>query len=86
MTKYEVKTPDGLVHRIEALTHVLDSNGLTLYVSAGAAAAIFPKFDWMRQVQSVVADPVTGTENTASSNAGDSTTSGEVVAPAATGE
>lgn len=86
MTQYEVKTPDGLVHRIEAVTHVLDSNGLTLYVSAGAAAAIFPKFDWMRQVQAVVADPATSTDDASTTSAGETTTSGEVVAPAATGE
>lgn len=78
MTQYEVKDSDGQVHRIEAVTHVLDSNGLTLYASAGAAVAIFPKFAWVRQVQAVVADNTsTGTE---------STTSGEVVTPAATGE
>lgn len=56
MTQYEVKDPDGQVHRIEALTHVLDSNGLTLYASAGVVVAIFPKFAWMRQVQAVVVE------------------------------
>lgn len=56
MTQYQVQTPDGQVHRIEAYTHVLDSYGLTLYASGSAAVAIFPKFDWMRQVQAVVAD------------------------------
>lgn len=56
MTQYQVQTPDGQVHRIEAYTHVLDSNGLTLYASGSAAVAIFPKFDWMRQAQVVVAE------------------------------
>lgn len=56
-TTYEVKTPDGLVHRIEALTHVHDSNGLTLYASAGAVVAIFPKFEWMRQDHVVAETP-----------------------------
>lgn len=34
MTQYQVKDPDGVVHRIKAMTHVLDSNGLTLYASS----------------------------------------------------
>ncbi|PIK76372.1 hypothetical protein [Pseudomonas sp. 382] len=80
MTQYQVKDPDGVVHRIEAVTHVLDSNGLTLYASAGVVVAIFPKFSWMRQQQAVVVESTTGAE------ASESTTSGEVVAPAATGE
>lgn len=75
---YEVKTPDGVVHRIDALTHVLDSNGLTLYVTAGSAAAIFPKFDWMRQVAQVVDTPA----NTLPS----STDNAEVSTPVAAGE
>lgn len=78
MTQYQVKDPDGVVHRIEAVTHVLDSNGLTLYASAGVVVAIFPKFSWMRQQQAVVEESAT--------EAGESTTSGEVVGPAATGE
>ncbi|MNP28219.1 hypothetical protein D3C76_1211740 [compost metagenome] len=80
MTQYQVKDPDGVVHRIEAVTHVLDSNGLTLYASAGVVVAIFPKFSWMRQQQAVVEEPASTTDS------GESTTSGEVVAPAATGE
>lgn len=80
MTQYQVKDPDGVVHRIEAVTHVLDSNGLTLYASAGVVVAIFPKFSWMRQQQAVVEESTTGAD------AGETTTSGEVVAPAATGE
>ncbi|WP_442108198.1 hypothetical protein [Pseudomonas sp. NUPR-001] len=80
---YEVKDPDGQVHRIGALTHVLDSNGLTLYATAGVVVAIFPKFAWMRQVQAVVTETTTDSSVT---DAGEATTSGEVVAPAATGE
>lgn len=90
MTQYQVKDPDGVVHRIEAVTHVLDSNGLTLYASAGVVVAIFPKFSWMRQQQAVVEESTSTTDtsgtDTASTDAGESTTSGEVVAPAATGE
>lgn len=56
MSQYEVKDPDGQVHRIEALTHTNDSLGLTLYASGSAVVAIFPKFAWMRQVQAVVAE------------------------------
>lgn len=79
MTNYEVKTADGVLHSIEAVTHVHDSFGLTLYLSEGRAAAIFPKFEWMRQT-AVAAEqaPTAGTTST--------TTSGEVVVPAATGE
>ncbi len=84
MSQYEIKDPDGQIHRIEAINHVLDSNGLTLYATGSAVVAIFPKFAWMRQVQAVVAD--TTSTDTASTNAGDSTTSGEVVALAAAGE
>ncbi|MFV3290183.1 hypothetical protein ACNFBR_15730 [Pseudomonas sp. NY11955] len=81
MSQYEIKDPDGQIHRIEAVGHVLDSNGLTLYATGSAVVAIFPKFSWMRQVAAVV-----DTTDTASTDAGESTTSGEVVAPAATGE
>ncbi|WP_136474537.1 hypothetical protein [Pseudomonas sp. DG56-2] len=83
MTQYEIKDTDGQVHRIEAVTHVLDSNGLTLYASAGVVVAIFPKFAWMRQVQAVVAD---SSADSTSAPSAEETTSGEVVAPAATGE
>lgn len=79
MTKYEVKTPDGVVHRIEASTHVLDSNGLTLYVDGGKAVAIFSKFEWMREA---VADTVVEVGLGASADSG----AGEVVAPVASGE
>lgn len=78
---YEVKTTDGVVHRIDALTHVLDSNGLTLYVTAGSAAAIFPKFEWMRQSAQVAEAPVTTLPSTA-----EATDSSEVSAPVASGE
>lgn len=83
MTQYQVKDPDGVVHRIEAVTHVLDSNGLTLYASAGAVVAIFPRFSWMRQLQAVVEEQ---TSTTGTTSADETSTSGEVVAPAATGE
>lgn len=56
MSQYEVKDPDGQVHRIEALNHTNDSLGLTLYASGSAVVAIFPKFAWMRQVQAVVVE------------------------------
>jgi len=81
MSQYEVKTADGVVHRIEAITHTNDSLGLTLYGQAGSTVGIFPKIEWMRLVPSVVEST-----DTASTTTGESTTSGEVVAPAATGD
>jgi len=81
MSQYEVKTADGVVHRIEAITHTNDSLGLTLYGQAGSTVGIFPKIEWMRLVPAVVES-----SDTASTSTGESTTSGEVVAPAATGE
>lgn len=57
MTKYEVSTPDGVLHRIEAVTHTRDTNGLTLLVDGGKAVAMFPVFNWMR-VADVQADAV----------------------------
>ncbi|AGA72640.1 MULTISPECIES: hypothetical protein [Pseudomonas] len=81
MSQYEVKTADGVVHRIEAITHTNDSLGLTLYGQAGSTVGIFPKIEWMRLVPAVVES-----SDTASSNAGETNTSGEVAAPAATGE
>ena len=79
MTKYEVKTSDGVIHRIEASTHVLDSNGLTLYVDGGKAVAIFAKFEWMREAAAETAAVV---EPEAPADTG----SGEVVTPVASGE
>ncbi|MBH3412538.1 hypothetical protein [Pseudomonas putida] len=79
MSQYEVKTADGVVHRIEAITHTNDSLGLTLYGQAGSTVGIFPKIEWMRLVPAVV-------ESTDTATTGESTTSGEVAAPAATGE
>lgn len=76
MTQYQVKDPDGVVHRIEAVTHVLDSNGLTLYASAGVVVAIFPRFSWMRQLQAVVEEIATPVEEPA----GDAGTSSPVAA------
>lgn len=83
MTQYQVKTPDGVVHRIEAVTHVNDSLGLTLYATAGGTAAIFPRFEWMRLVPAVVDQPA---DSSSTTSASETTNSGEVVAPAATGE
>lgn len=74
MTKYEVKDPYGQVHTIEASSHVLDSNGLSLYVSAGVVAAIFPAFAWMRQVQAVASDQVAGTESASAEGVGQAAT------------
>jgi len=81
-TTYEVSTPDGVLHTIDALTHVRDSNGLTLLSDGGKAVAMFPVFSWMRQVPAVVES----TDTASSNNASETTTSGEVVAPAASGE
>ncbi|KPM64033.1 hypothetical protein HB4184_10495 [Pseudomonas putida] len=76
MNKYEVKDYDGQVHTIEASSCVLDSNGLSLYVSAGVVAAIFHVFAWMRRVQAAVSGQVAGTERVGA----------EVVGQAGTGE
>ncbi|WP_332774424.1 hypothetical protein [Pseudomonas sp. ESBL1] len=76
MAQYEVKTFDGVVHRIEAVTHVLDSNGLTFYANGGVVEAIFPKFEWMRQAQAAVEETATPVEETA----GDAGTSSPPVA------
>lgn len=78
MSQYEVSTPDGVLHRVEAVTRVRDSNGLTLLVEGGKAVAMFPVFNWMRLVNVVV--------DTGTSSTSETTTSGEVVAPAASGE
>lgn len=59
MTQYEIKTPDGKIHLIGALNHTNDSLGLTLYLEGSAVVAIFPRFEWMRQVSAVVDKPVT---------------------------
>ncbi|ROM29284.1 hypothetical protein BK645_09960 [Pseudomonas protegens] len=56
MTQYEIKTPDGKVHLISALNHTNDSMGLTLYLEGSAVVAIFPRFEWMRQVAAVVVE------------------------------
>lgn len=56
MIQYEIKTPDGQIHRIEAMNHTNDSLGLTLYMTGSAAVAVFPKFEWMRLTQNVVAE------------------------------
>lgn len=78
MTKYEVSTPDGVLHIIEAVTHVRDSNGLTLLVDGGKSVAMFPVFTWMRQTATVIDTPAVTLPT--------STASAEVSTPAATGE
>ncbi|MDH0042445.1 hypothetical protein [Pseudomonas juntendi] len=80
MSQYEVSTPDGVLHNIEAATHVRDSNGLTLLVDGGKAVAMFPVFNWMRLV-TVVLDTGTG-----SSTSTTDPSSSEVVAPSLNGE
>ncbi|WP_207877459.1 hypothetical protein [Pseudomonas sp. 32_A] len=85
MSQYEIKDPDGQVHRIEAVTHVLDSNGLTLYASAGVVVAIFPKFSWMRQQQAVVKEPVS-TGEAGNTEPEEPAHGAEVASPVAAGE
>ncbi|MFJ1336772.1 hypothetical protein ACIKP7_01370 [Pseudomonas caricapapayae] len=79
MTKYEVSTPDGVLHRIDAVTHTRDTNGLTLLVDGGKAVAMFPVFNWMR---------VAAAETEAGAAPKESAESGEVgtTSPAAEGE
>lgn len=66
MTKYEVSTPDGVLHQIEAVTHTRDTNGLTLLVDGGKAVAMFPVFNWMR-VAAVEAEVVAAPKESAES-------------------
>lgn len=62
MAQYEVKTPDGVLHDIEAVTHVRDSNGLTLLGDEGKTVAMFPSFSWMRLVPAQGQEPVAPVE------------------------
>ncbi|MNJ61497.1 hypothetical protein D3C77_572890 [compost metagenome] len=78
MTRYEISTPDGLLHRVDAMTHVRDTNGLTLYVEGGKAVAMFPMFNWMRVATEDAAVPTEPEAN--------ATGAGEVASPAASGE
>ncbi|HED8921367.1 TPA: hypothetical protein R6G41_006317, partial [Pseudomonas aeruginosa] len=48
MSSYEVKTSDGIVHKAEANTHIIDSIGLHLYAGAGRVVAVFRTFEWVR--------------------------------------
>ncbi|HBO0837660.1 hypothetical protein ACV349_12715 [Pseudomonas aeruginosa] len=48
MSKYEVKTSDGIVHQAEAATHFIDANGLHLHSDAGRVVGVFREFLWMR--------------------------------------
>lgn len=58
MSSYEVKTSDGIVHKAEANTHIIDSIGLHLYADAGRVVAVFRAFEWMRVYPEVVTVPV----------------------------
>ncbi|MEV1466362.1 hypothetical protein ABZQ41_31840 [Pseudomonas aeruginosa] len=58
MSSYEVKTSDGIVHKAEANTHIIDSIGLHLYAGAGRVVAVFRTFEWVRVYPEVVTAPV----------------------------
>ncbi|HCI0210643.1 TPA: hypothetical protein SMV88_004875 [Pseudomonas aeruginosa] len=58
MSKYEVKTSDGIVHQAEAATHFIDANGLHLHSDAGRVVGVFREFLWMRITPAVVNAPV----------------------------
>ncbi|EPO5559754.1 hypothetical protein [Pseudomonas aeruginosa] len=58
MSSYEVKTSDGIVHKAEANTHIIDSIGLHLYADAGRVVAVFRTFEWVRVYPEVVTVPV----------------------------
>ncbi|MDU0688786.1 hypothetical protein Q8W98_12035 [Pseudomonas aeruginosa] len=58
MSSYEVKTSDGIVHKAEASTHIIDSIGLHLYAGAGRVVAVFRTFEWVRVYPEVVTAPV----------------------------
>ncbi|HHG5550654.1 hypothetical protein QK355_07875 [Pseudomonas aeruginosa] len=57
MSSYEVKTSDGIVHKAEASTHIIDSIGLHLYADAGRVVAVFRTFEWVRVYPEVVTAP-----------------------------
>ncbi|HBO0300185.1 TPA: hypothetical protein L4A63_005686 [Pseudomonas aeruginosa] len=57
MSSYEVKTSDGIVHKAEANTHIIDSIGLHLYAGAGRVVAVFRTFEWVRVYPEVVTAP-----------------------------
>ncbi|EKD5498887.1 hypothetical protein ACP5IR_005846 [Pseudomonas aeruginosa] len=58
MSSYEVKTSDGIVHKAEASTHIIDSIGLHLHSDAGRVVGVFREFLWMRITPAVVNAPV----------------------------
>ncbi|HHX6851449.1 TPA: hypothetical protein ACVGMT_004542 [Pseudomonas aeruginosa] len=58
MSSYEAKTSDGIVHKAEANTHIIDSIGLHLYADAGRVVAVFRAFEWVRVYPEVVTAPV----------------------------
>lgn len=57
MSSYEVKTSDGIVHKAEANTHIIDSIGLHLYADAGRVVAVFRAFEWVRVHPEIVTAP-----------------------------
>lgn len=57
MSSYEVKTSDGIVHKAEANTHIIDSIGLHLHADAGRVVAVFRAFEWVRVYPEVVTAP-----------------------------
>ncbi|MFG8040417.1 hypothetical protein ACEOIM_06155 [Pseudomonas aeruginosa] len=57
MSSYEVKTSDGIVHKAEANTHIIDSIGLHLYADAVRVVAVFRAFEWVRVYPEVVTAP-----------------------------
>ncbi|MCO2436072.1 hypothetical protein FA346_13245 [Pseudomonas aeruginosa] len=70
MSSYEVKTSDGIVHKAEANTHIIDSIGLHLYADAGRVVAVFRAFEWVRVTPAVVNapdDPVQPAQETTTS-------------------
>ena len=78
MTKYRIKTPDGEVHTVSAVTYVIDSLGLTFVGAESKNVALFRTFDWMQVTPDAVETPATTLPST--------TDNAEVAAPAAGGE
>lgn len=78
MSQYEVKTSDGVIHRIEAVTHTNDSLGLTLYGAAGSTVGIFPKIEWMRLAPAVVDSTESASTDAVASTGGVEATSSPV--------
>lgn len=81
MTNYRIKTPDGEVHSVTAVTYVIDSLGLTFIGAENKNVALFRSFDWMQVVTDTTEAPVTTLPSTT-----DTAGSSEVSAPVASGE